>query len=295
MTAVAKPASPEVIEPEIIDVTTEDGWQLKAGLFTMSSPQKAKSVIIILPAMGAHARPYRFMATHLAAAGHGVITLDPRGHGQSLPHPKRGIDYGVDHFLAQDIPAILSVAKSRFPGRPVILMGHSLGGHLAAMYMAENPDAADALITLTTTHIYFRKLAIPVLLVFALFALIGGILGYVPGQHLGWGTPIARRQVLDWVRWGLTDRYSGTDGRNLQPKMARLEKPMLSVGFSDDTRLAPPHGIDHFNDLMKSCDLTRWNISPNDIGVDKLGHFHHLRSGEKIWDRIDFWIREHTA
>lgn len=281
---------PELIAPSPVEVTTKDGWRLKASLFEPPGGKPVKSVIVILPAMGAHARPYRFMASYLAACGHAVITLDPRGHGQSLPHPKRGVDYGIDHFLKQDIPAILAFARQRFSGRSVALLGHSLGGHLAAMYMAENPGAADLLITLTTTHVSFKKLDFRILVLFLGFSLMARILGYVPGQYVGWGTPMARRQVLDWARWGLSDRFSGTDGRDIEPFMAKLEKPLLSIGFTDDRRLAPPHGIDHFNDLLKSCDLTRWSISPDDIGVEALGHFGHLRCGEKVWADMDRWI-----
>ncbi len=278
------------IESKLIEIVTSDSWKLITNLFVSQTVNDTKSIIIIMPAMGAHARPYRFMASHLANAGHAVLTVDPRGHGQSLPHPKRGIDYGVDDFLRQDIPAVLSYMKSEFSDRPVIMMGHSFGGHLNAMYTAENPDQVDALVNLTTTHVYFRKLALPSIMLFLGFTTIAKILGYVPGQHLGWGTPMAHRQVMDWAGWGMTDTFRGTDGRNMEPAMAQLAKPLLSIGFSDDYRLAPPAGIDHFNDLLPACELTRWTISPEDMGAPKIGHFGHLRDCEKLWSQIDNWI-----
>ncbi len=274
-----------------IEITTDDGWVLKANLFENRTTGATKSIIVILPAMGAHARPYRFMAAYLADQGHTVLTVDPRGHGQSLPHPKRGIDYGVDDFLREDIPAVLNYMRENYPDIPVCMIGHSFGGHLSAIYAAENPDEVDAVITLTTTHLHFKKLAPPSLLLFTTFSIVAKVLGCFPGQHVGWGWPMAHQQVMGWARWGFNDCFVGTDGRNLEPAMAKLEKPLLSIGFSDDKRLARPPGIDHFNDLLPECDLTRWILTPEDLGLPEVGHFGHLRGGEKLWAKIDDWVK----
>jgi predicted alpha/beta hydrolase len=231
------------------------------------------------------------MSAFLARAGHVVITVDPRGHGQSLPHPKRGIDYSIDDIMAKDVAAVVAHAKAQYPELPRLFVGHSLGGHISAMYTAEHPEDVTALITLTTTHVYFRKLGLPSISLFLSFTFLTRILGYLPGQYVGWGTPMAKTQVLDWVRWGLTDRYSGSDGRDIEPAMARLRKPLLSIGFTDDKRLARPAGIDHFNALLPACSLTRWTLSPEELEVSALGHFDHLRTGTKVWARMDQWIR----
>ncbi len=278
-------------EGTALPITALDGWDLVCTLFSPPEGVSPVSVLIVLPAMGAHARPYRFMAAALAKAGHLVITVDPRGHGQSLPHPRRGIDYSIDDIMAHDVAAVVAYVKSHYPDLPRILLGHSLGGHISALYAAEHPGDVSALITLTTTHVYYRKLGLPSISLILSFALIARLFGYLPGQYVGWGTPMARSQVLDWVRWGLTDRYSGSDGRDIEPALAKLEKPLLSIGFSDDKRLARPAGIDHFNDLMPACRLTRWTMSPEELGVSSLGHFDHLRNGEKVWARMDQWIR----
>lgn len=274
-----------------LPLSARDGWDLACTLFSPPAGETARSVLIVLPAMGAHARPYRFMAAALARKGHLVITVDPRGHGRSLPHPKRGIDYSIDDIITNDVAAVVAHARSSYPELSVILLGHSLGGHISALYTAQNPQDITALITLTTTHVYYRKLGLPSISLILSFALLARLFGYLPGQYVGWGTPMAKTQVLDWVRWGLTDCYSGSDGRNLEPAMAALEKPLLSIGFTDDRRLARPAGIDHFNALLPACPLTRWTLSPKELDVPALGHFEHLRTGEKVWDRMDQWIR----
>ena len=183
---------------ELIDIKTADGWTLKASLFAPSpSVAPTNMVILMLPAMGSHSRPARFMAGFLTTKGHTVIALDPRGHGMSLPHPRRGIDYGFDEFLKQDLPAVFADIKARLPGQPIFLIGHSLGAHLASIYAAENEGEVAGVVGLTAAHLHNKIVGRPSLLLFTSFILISKILGYLPGQHLGWGNPIAKGQVRD--------------------------------------------------------------------------------------------------
>ncbi|USG62877.1 alpha/beta fold hydrolase [Sneathiella marina] len=281
-----------VVEGSPLSLMTADGWTLKVNLFDPPAEQAPASVVMIMPAMGAHARPYRFMASALAAAGHAVLTVDPRGHGQSLPLPRRGVDFSVDDIVRQDMAVVMDHIAATYEGIPVVMLGHSLGGHLSTMYLSENPDAATALITLTATHFHFRKIGVPSLTMFGGFSLLTKIFGYLPGQYVGWGKPSAKTVVRDWVRWGITGRFLGSDGRDLAPAAAALEKPHLSIGFTDDTWLARPAGIDAFNERLPNCTLSRWTLSPEELGVDKLDHFSHLQTGAKVWTRMDRWIRD---
>jgi predicted alpha/beta hydrolase len=273
-------------------LTTTDGWSLKINLFEPPVDQSPISVIMIMPAMGTSARPYRFMASALAAAGHVVVTVDPRGHGESLPHPKRGVDFGVDDIVQKDMPAVMDHINSQYKDVPVVLCGHSLGGHLSAMYLAENPDAAVALITLTSTHFHYKVIGLGSLGLFGGFYLLTQAFGYLPGEHVGWGARSAKTQVKDWVRWGFTGGFQGSDGRDLTPAVAALEIPYLCIGFTDDTWLAHAKGVDHFAKRLSNCTVSRWSLSPEDLGVDKLDHFNHLRTGAKVWSRMDRWIRD---
>lgn len=282
---------PEELASAELSIETTDGWILKVNEFLPSS-NTAKAVLIVLPAMGAHAKPYRYMASDLSKSGHIVLTVDPRGHGKSLPHPRRGVDYGFDDILQQDIPAVIEYATNAHSNLPIFLIGHSLGGHLSAAYIAENPDKVAGLITLTSSHLYFKTLGFPSIFFFTAFVLMAKILGYVPGQHVGWGTPIARQQVLDWAKFGFSGKFHGTDGRLIEPDIKKITTPSLCVGFTDDKTLAPAKSVRRFAEMLPADKTTIWLLSPDDLDTHTLGHFDHLRNGAKLWTKLDQWITE---
>lgn len=280
----------ENITSKPIDVETADGWILKASQFEAGAlVPPTNTVILMLPAMGSHSRPARFMADFLTSKGHTVFTLDPRGHGQSLPHPRRGIDYGFDEFLKQDLPAVFADIKARFPGQPIFLIGHSLGAHLASIYAAENEGEVAGVVGLTAAHLDNKVLGRLSLLLFTSFLLVSKILGYLPGQHLGWGNPIAKGQVRDWAMWGITGRLRGSDGRALEPALRATKTPQLCVGFSDDP-LAKPKSVAAFAAMFPANLVTHRSYTPAEVGVPQLGHMEHLRNGQQIWADIHDWI-----
>ncbi|MEH6403482.1 MAG: alpha/beta fold hydrolase [Sneathiella sp.] len=286
----------EVLESKPVNITTNDGWTLKVNQFSPPDPgTKPKTILIIFPAMGAHARPYRFMASALAKMGNIVLTADPRGHGASLPHPKRGIDYGYDEILQQDMPAILAKVKEDHPALPIFLLGHSLGGHLVSAFAAENKNAVSGVITLTSTELHYKNIGHYSLLVYSVFALLAKLFGYLPGQHLGWGSPIAHRQVMDWVKWGFGGIFCGSDGRNLELLLKKTPTPNLCIGFTDDKRLATPKGVSAFAKKLPEDKTTYWSLSPEELGARTLSHFDHLRTGPKLWPRINDWISDQLS
>lgn len=71
--------------------------------------------------------PARSVANHLARAGFDVFNLDLRGHGRSRHFGARA-PRSVDDYVIEDLPAAVSEVLSHSGGRPVFLVGHSLGG-----------------------------------------------------------------------------------------------------------------------------------------------------------------------
>lgn len=282
-------ASP-VREPDFTE--TADGWRLALRHFAPATDAGGDHpVLVVLPAMGAHSGIYARMAAHLAAQGHPVVAADPRGVGASEPRPRRGLDYGVSAHLEHDIPAILDWVRARYPDRPVVLGGHSLGGHLGAMYAAANPDAVQGLFLLTVSNVHYRNFPLPALGLFLGFSALARIFGYLPGQRIGWGSPIARQVVLDWAGWALTGKWRDSRGTDFGPLFASLDLPVLSISFSDDLRLSPQHAADRFIDFFPAARLERWHLTPDELSVDKAGHFDHLRGCPVLWDRIGDWLR----
>jgi predicted alpha/beta hydrolase len=244
--------------------------------------------------MGAPARIYGEAAAALAASGCAAVTVDPRGIGQSGPAPSRRIDYGIDSFLEQDWPAVTDWTRQRYPGRPLVLLGHSLGGMVSALYAGLAPERVDGLVLLTTSHVHYRHWPAPIgWLVrcnFAAFAAVARLVGYFPGQRLGWGSPIARQVVIDWARWGTTGRYHSPSAGDTDSLLARVAMPVLSISFSDDRKFGPRRAVDGFCERLEAADLERWHLDPNDVGRQRVGHFGHLRDCPQFWQRVAEWL-----
>jgi pimeloyl-ACP methyl ester carboxylesterase len=71
----------------------------------------------------------------LERAGHGVVSYDARGHGESDPAPP-GTGYGYPELVA-DLERVVAAAvgESRF-----LLAGHSMGAHTAVAYALRHPE-----------------------------------------------------------------------------------------------------------------------------------------------------------
>ncbi|HCV36973.1 MAG TPA: hypothetical protein DF783_08595, partial [Acidimicrobiaceae bacterium] len=88
------------------------------------------------------------IADHLAV-DHAVTTWDLRGHGESnTPPPGR---YSRQHALG-DLGAVIDSTN-----RPVVLIGHSLGGYLSLAYALAHPDEVSALVLIASGP-GFRKI-----------------------------------------------------------------------------------------------------------------------------------------
>jgi alpha-beta hydrolase superfamily lysophospholipase len=98
-----------------------DGCELFFQTWTQSSP---KAVILGIHGLGEHVDSYKLLALGLQDSGYQLIMSDLRGHGRSSG--KRGVGT-IDEFIL-DIKLFFGVMKERFPGLPIFLLGHSMGG-----------------------------------------------------------------------------------------------------------------------------------------------------------------------
>jgi alpha-beta hydrolase superfamily lysophospholipase len=89
------------------------------------------------------------VARSLADAGYAFYALDTRGHGRSLAaHTRVGLDPNLVADLvlyAQDLDAAAAMVRAAGHERLVVL-GHSTGGLVAALWAQGRPGRADALV-----------------------------------------------------------------------------------------------------------------------------------------------------
>lgn len=102
--------------------------EITGYLWDCENPVK---VLCIIHGIGEHAGRYDRMATFLNESHIAVVGMDHRGHG--LSEGKRGHTAPRGSVLL-DVDAMIEYAQNKYPGVPIILYGHSMGGNICLDY-----------------------------------------------------------------------------------------------------------------------------------------------------------------
>jgi alpha-beta hydrolase superfamily lysophospholipase len=112
-------------------LTTADGLSLHVQHWP--APGAARGTVLIVHGLGEHIGRYAHVARHLNGLGWNVVGHDHRGHGRS--DGARGKLNAVDDLL-HDLARVIDAVRAEHPGT-LVLLGHSLGGLIAARFVAE--------------------------------------------------------------------------------------------------------------------------------------------------------------
>jgi len=94
-----------------------------------------RGVVMIVPGFNAHSGYYGWAAEQFAARGLASYAVDLRGRGQS--DGERFYVQDVKEYV-NDVEKLAAVIKSREPGLPVFLLGHSAGGVVSCFYTLDH-------------------------------------------------------------------------------------------------------------------------------------------------------------
>ena len=93
--------------------------------------------------VNSHGGQYLWPGEQFSAAGHVCYALDLRGRGKS--EGERFYIESVQEYV-DDLAATIELAKSREPGLPVFLLGHSAGGVVSCSYALDHQAGLKGLI-----------------------------------------------------------------------------------------------------------------------------------------------------
>lgn len=130
----------------MVATTHEETIQSTKGvkIFVRSwTPPAARAVVVICHGVNSHSGQYLWTGEQLVGRGLAVFALDLRGRGRS-----EGERFYVEEVAdyVSDVAGTVALAKSRHPGLPVFLLGHSAGGVVSSTYVLDNPTAVSGFI-----------------------------------------------------------------------------------------------------------------------------------------------------
>lgn len=137
-TALETKPSKQIIER----VSTQDGLSLH--LVKDIPATEARAVVVISHGLASHSGVFARFAERLNKEGVAVYRFDHRAHGKSAGRDSLHIKSYFE--MADDLGLIIRKAKAELPSLPVFVLGHSMGGHIAALTGTREPGLADGYI-----------------------------------------------------------------------------------------------------------------------------------------------------
>lgn len=222
--------------------------------------EEEKAVLLVVHGLGEHCGRYMNLVNYFVPQGYAVYGFDHQGHGKS----------GGDRLMVKtfdDLTSALSIFHKMVTDwhrdNPLFLLGHSMGGGIAAYYLLEHQSAFKGVILSSPAF----KPNIPRLtLIMGMF--MGRILSKLTPKAGVWKidpSGVSRDQdvVLDYVSDPLVYRGKLTArlGFELDGALKRLQLvdqitlPIIIVQGGDD-RLICPEGAQMFYDKIGSEDKT---------------------------------------
>ncbi len=120
------------------------GLQLTLRDWPLANATAMRAQVLIVHGLGEHSGRYEHVAQQLNSWGYAVRSFDLWGHG--LSDGERG-SMRDEHALLDDLAAVVDqTRKAMAPGQSLVLLGHSLGGLLAARFVSLRMRPIDALV-----------------------------------------------------------------------------------------------------------------------------------------------------
>ena len=246
--------------------------------------------LFMLPALGVAAAKYDTFGQALVERGVSCAIHEWRGNGSSSLRAKRGVDWGYRELLQADLPA--SIAALDLTSR-WYFGGHSLGGQLAAMAAASQPQHCAGLVLMATGVPDARTFEGRQRMGIGLFAhampLLTRAAGYYPGDRLGFAGREAATLMRDWADTVRTGRYrSYGHPRDMEAALSEFRRPVLGLRMASDW-LVPAASLSAL--LGKMGGTQTVEVFDDERLGARADHFRWLRQPQALAACIASWMR----
>ena len=253
-----------------------------------SPGDNARAVILLIHGVGDHIQRYSHWIKMFLDKGIGFLGIDLPGHGRS--EGKRGSikSYSLTREM---LDIMISEYKKTFPGIPVFLYGHSLGGGIVIDYiLRRSPDITGAIITSPWLKLSFEPERAKVILARVLKSIYPALVqpsGLV-ASHLSHDNAVVDNYISDPLvhnRISVGLFHSAVSAAVYSLKNAgNLNIPLLLLHGSDDM-ITSPEGSREFVSKTRLAELKIWD-----------GGYHELHNEpfkDEVFSYIVKWIEMH--
>ena len=123
----------------------KDGFKLYEQCWMPQDAAGADAILVIVHGLAEHSGRYAHVGKFFAEQGFVVGAFDHRAHGKS--DGSETVLKSIDD-CANDVEVFVARMRERLPGKPVFVLGHSLGGLITTIYVLKNhPDVNGILLS----------------------------------------------------------------------------------------------------------------------------------------------------
>jgi alpha-beta hydrolase superfamily lysophospholipase len=271
------------MEPKNITITLKSGEKLYA--WYMAPTLLPRAIICLCHGWGEHSLRYKHWADRFVAKGYGFISWDHIGHGQSEGQRGHIKNYGI---FMEEINLMLNKAGQIFPGVPIVLYGHSMGGNIAINFALRESNPFKLLIAtspwlrLTQKSPALLELAVKVLN--KTFSSLS-ISAPLNAQGISHVQEVVEQYKTDPLNHGKITPKLVTEitnaGEYAIANIEKLKKPLLLI-----------HGdSDPITSYKASCELASKSKTCSFIPFKDMYHeLHNETINEEVFNIIKEWI-----
>lgn len=250
-----------------------------------SPGEQTKAVVILVHGLGEHIHRYNHWADLFKSEGIGFAGVDLPGHGTSDGRRGNIKNYSL---LDEMIDILLKSCHKTFPGIPVYLYGHSLGGGIVLDYIIRrNPSIKGAIVTSPWLLLSFQPPKIKLIMASVMKFILPGLLqpSGLNIKHISHDEAVVEKYRTDPLVHGKISVSLFNGAMNAAEyslnHASELKVPLLLIHGSDD-KIASPEGSRQFAGKTKLAELKIWD-----------GGYHELHNEpfkEEVFKYIIYWM-----
>ena len=262
-----------------------DNLDIFAQAWEPTMPQP-RAVICLVHGLGEHTSRYAHVAEAFGREGFVLFGADLRGHGRS--GGERGHISSIEDFM-KDITVLLEQARLRYPGLPLILYGHSLGGILVLHHgLTCKPKVKGVIATSPGLHTALEKQHLKVLMAKVLGSLLPNtsLVSGLDPKSLSHDEKVVQAYindplVHDKVTFGFGKIMTGITAWVLA-HAHEFQLSLLLMHGKADMIAFPSSSIEFAASLKEKCTLVLWD--------DAYHELHNEPEKQEVFKTMMLWM-----